>query len=72
MPFVVLVIAFTPTADLLVDAYDLAITHRRTVYDSLYLSLSIREACRFVTADERLANAVSSAIPTVVWLGNWR
>lgn len=67
-----LVIAFTPTPDLLVDAYNLAITHKRTVYDSLYLALSIREACQFVTADERLANAVGSAIPTVVWLENWR
>lgn len=67
-----LVIAFTPTADLLADAYNLAITHQRTVYDSLYLALSIREACQFVTADERLANAVSSMVPTVVWLRNWR
>jgi len=66
-----LVIAFTPTIDIIVDAYSLAITHKRTVYDSLCLALSIREACQFVTADERLANAVSSAIPTVVWLKNW-
>ena len=66
-----LVIAFTPTADLLADAYNLAITHQRTVYDSLYLALSIREQCQFVTADERLVNAVSSALPTVLWLGNW-
>lgn len=67
-----LVIAFTPTADLLADAYNLAITHQRTVYDSLYLALSIREACQFVTADERLVNAVTSVIPMVVWLRNWR
>lgn len=66
-----LVIAFTPTADLLADAYNLAITHRRTVYDSLYLALTIQEECQFVTADERLANAVGSSLPTVVWLGNW-
>ena len=64
-------IAFTPTADLLGDAYELAIVHRRTVYDSLYLALSIREVCQFVTADERLVNAVSSVLPTVVWLANW-
>ena len=67
-----LVIAFTPTAELLLDAYNLAITHQRTVYDSLYLALSIREGCQFVTADERLANAVSSTISSVVWLKNWR
>ena len=64
-------IAFTPTAELLGDAYDLAIAHRRTVYDSLYLALSLREGCRFVTADERLVNAVSSVLPTAVWLANW-
>ncbi|HZM90016.1 MAG TPA: type II toxin-antitoxin system VapC family toxin [Blastocatellia bacterium] len=64
-------IAFTSTAHLLSDAYNLAITHRRTVYDSLYLALSIREACQFVTADERLVNAVSSVLPTAVWLANW-
>ncbi|MFY9556508.1 MAG: type II toxin-antitoxin system VapC family toxin [Blastocatellia bacterium] len=64
-------IAFTPSAQLLGDAYNLAITHRRTVYDSLYLALSVREVCQFVTADERLVNAVSSALPTVVWLANW-
>src|SRR2546426_7295803 len=28
-----LVIAFTPTVDLLTDAYSLAITHQRTIYD---------------------------------------
>ena len=64
-----LVIAFTPTVDLLTDAYSLAITHQRTIYDSLYLALSVREACQFVTADEKLVNAVGAAIPTVVWLG---
>ena len=64
-------IAFTPTTELLGDAYNLAITHRRTVYDSLYLALSIRKKCQLVTADERLVNAVSTAHPAVVWLANW-
>jgi predicted nucleic acid-binding protein len=64
-------IRFAPTAQLLGDAYNLAITHRRTVYDSLYLGLSVREVCQFVTADERLVKAVSSALPNVVWLANW-
>lgn len=64
-------IAFTPTAQLLGGAYNLAISHRRTVYDSLYLALSIPKACQFVTADERMVNAVSVALPSVVWLANW-
>jgi predicted nucleic acid-binding protein len=64
-------LAITPTAGLLEEAYRLAVAHQRTVYDSLYLALAIRESCQFVTADERLANALSSAQPTVVWLGSW-
>lgn len=66
-----LTIEFTPTAEVLADAYNLAVTHQCTVYDSLYLALSIREACQFVTADERLVNAVKSALPAVTWLANW-
>ncbi|HEU4389372.1 MAG TPA: type II toxin-antitoxin system VapC family toxin [Blastocatellia bacterium] len=65
-------IALTPSAHLLTEAYNLAITHHRTAYDSLYLALSIREGCQFVTADERFVNSVSTALPTVVWLAKWR
>ena len=61
----------TPTAELLEDAYKIAVTHRRTVYDALYLALSVRENCRFVTADEKLVNAVGAAFPNLIWLGNW-
>lgn len=60
----------TPTAALLDSAYRLAVTHRRTVYDMLYVALSIQEACPFVTADEKLVNAINAAIPTTMWLGN--
>lgn len=62
---------FTPTAELLEDAYKIAVTHHRTVYDSLYLALSVRENCQFVTADEKLVNAVGAAFPNLVWLANW-
>lgn len=61
----------TADAELLEDAYDLAVAHRRTVYDALYLALSVRVGCPFVTADERLVNAVAGALPQVVWLGHW-
>jgi predicted nucleic acid-binding protein len=63
--------SLTPTADLLADAYPLAVTHQRSVYDAMYLALSVREGCRFVTADEKLVNAVSGAFPDVIWLGSW-
>lgn len=62
---------FIPTADLLDEAYKLAVKHKRTVYDSLYLALSMRENCRFVTADEKLVNAVRSSFPNLIWLAHW-
>ncbi|RIK45033.1 MAG: twitching motility protein PilT [Chloroflexi bacterium] len=64
-------IIVTPSATLLDTAYHLAVTHRRTVYDMLYVALGLRVNCRFVTADERLVNAVQTLLPNVVWLGNW-
>ena len=69
--FCKLAILVTPTRDLLEDSYGLAITHGRSVYDSLYLALSIREGCPFVTADERLVNAVGSSLSAVIWLPKW-
>ena len=36
-------IALVPAMSLLDDAYKLAITHRRSVYNALYLALSLRE-----------------------------
>lgn len=64
-------LSITPASDLLDDAYRIAIAHHRTVYDSLYLALSLRAGCRFVTADEKFVNAVGAAFPNVVWLPNW-
>jgi predicted nucleic acid-binding protein len=62
---------FTPTAELLEDAYKIAVTHRRTVYDALYLALGVREGCQVVTADEKLVNAVGTAFPNLIWIANW-
>ena len=61
----------TPTAALLEKAYHLAVAHRRSVYDMIYLALSNVENCKLVTADERLANAIGSSFPNVIWLGKW-
>lgn len=66
-----LVFTLTSTADLLEDAYLLAVTHRRSVYDMLYLALSLRENCQFVTADEKLVNAVGSVFSNIAWLASW-
>jgi predicted nucleic acid-binding protein len=61
----------TPTAELLEDAYKIAVAHHRTVYDALYLALGVREDCRIVTADEKLVNAVGAAFPKLIWLADW-
>lgn len=51
-------VGIIPSEPLLLAALDIAERIGRTVYDSLYLALAQRLACRAVTADERLFNAV--------------
>jgi predicted nucleic acid-binding protein len=62
---------FIPTAILLDEAYRLAVVHQRTVYDMMYVALSIRERCRFVTADDRLVNAIATTYSNVIGVANW-
>lgn len=57
-----------PSGDLLEDAFHIASTFDRTVYDSLYVALAVSAKANFVTADERLANALAAHLP-VKWLG---
>lgn len=65
-------ITLISSAELLEKAFQIAMAHERTVYDSLYIALSEREQCVFITADERLVNAVNKTFPKVVWVANWR
>jgi predicted nucleic acid-binding protein len=53
------------------EAVELALATGRTVYDAVYLAIAVREGCRFVTADERLVNALAGTPHRahVVWLG---
>jgi predicted nucleic acid-binding protein len=60
-----------PSNLLLDDALNLAIDYGRTVYDSLFVALAIREGCQLITADERLVNAVAQKLPQVVLLSSW-
>lgn len=57
-----------PSQPLLNNAVSLALTFERTVYDCVYIALAIDAGITFVTADERLANAVKSRLP-VSFLG---
>lgn len=66
-------LTFTLTSEsvLLAEAYPIAVAHQRTVYDALYVALSVREQCQLVTADQKLIAAIGTAFPQVVWVANW-
>lgn len=54
------------------EAYRIARQFNRTVYDSMYnIALARERDCDFVTADERLFNAVSSREPRVKLLRDY-
>ncbi len=64
-------IHYLPVAELLLDAYALATSLKRTVYDCLYLALADKLKCPFLTADERLVNAVKAQFPQATLLREW-
>jgi predicted nucleic acid-binding protein len=57
-----------PSEPLIDLAFRIALQHGRTAYDSLYVALAVTLKSDLVTADEKLANALSSYFP-VTWLG---
>lgn len=57
--------------ELLPQAHEFAVTHKRSVYDMFYVALAVREKTAFVTAYEKLFNAVEAHFHNVVWLLNW-
>jgi len=50
------------------DALAIALSTGRTVYDAMYVALAVQRASTFITADERLVNALATHWP-VKWLG---
>ena len=60
-----------PTVDLLDDAFKMATTYRRAVYDCVFIALSTRENCQCLTADEKVMNAIGSSFKNLIWLPNW-
>ncbi len=61
----------TPISILFDEAFQIAIKYKRSFYDSLYLALSVKENCGFVTADEKFYNAVKQDFPKMILLANW-
>ena len=53
---------------LLPQAFEIALHFERSVYDALYVALAVSRKLVFITADERLVNALGTFFP-VKWLG---
>jgi len=53
------------------EAYRLARTYQRSVYDSLYLTAAYTQNLDFWTGDRRLYNAVKERLPCVRWIGDY-
>ncbi len=64
--------SLTPVDTLFDDAFKIAVKYKRTFYDSLYLALSVRENCGFVTADEKFYNSTRENFPETILLANWQ
>ena len=55
-----------PEAPLAPQAFELALAYGCTAYDGLYVSLAIREASPFVTADGRLRSLLQPTLGTLI------
>lgn len=62
----------TSSRTLFDSALSIALEHKRSFYDSIYLALGEKENVRFVTADEKLYNAVRNKFPSIILLSNWQ
>lgn len=65
-------LSLIPATDIITAALPLALQHRRTAYDALYLALACERGCDLITADERFFNAISPAFPQVKLLRLWQ
>jgi predicted nucleic acid-binding protein len=54
-----------PTLPLLARAFDIATAARIGIYDCLYVALAEREACDFITADDRLVRTLQPQFPFI-------
>ena len=70
--------ALTEDAPVLVDfaglyanAFKMALAHRRSIYDCVYLTLAVHHGCDLVTADEKFVTAMAPAFPAVQLLKSY-
>jgi len=68
--FLALDIPLHPSSQLASAALQFAMKHRRPIYDMTYLALAEQRGCEFVTADERLVNALKETFPCLRWIGS--
>jgi predicted nucleic acid-binding protein len=61
------------TNGLLADALQIALTTKRTVYDSLYIALAAAQACQLMTDDRKLYESLQSTswAPFVTLIENY-
>jgi predicted nucleic acid-binding protein len=52
--------------DLMGEAVTLAVASGQSLYDCLYLALSLRQRCEMITADRKFHAAVTAAFPNVL------
>lgn len=64
------IIITVPSADLIIDAVKLAYDTDITVYDAIYVSLSLKVKGRFITADKSLYKKISK-VENCRLLSNW-
>ena len=57
--------------EIVFEAWRIARSYRRSVYDGLYVALAKIEACELVTGDRKLFNAVNSRLQWVRWIGDF-
>ena len=61
------------TSGLLTDALQIALATKRTVYDSLYIALAVKEGCELMTDDRKLYESLqaTSFAPFVTLIENY-
>jgi predicted nucleic acid-binding protein len=65
-------VTLKPFGTILDDAFMLAISYGRAVYDCIYLALALVEQCQLVTADRKFVRGLehTALSGAVVWLGD--